>query len=481
MIEQYKSIGEKILKKSFWLYVFTFIVAPMWYIVKILISHSVSVEELWAMYWVLSIMTMVSAYNDLWITESLNQYIPKYIVEKRFDKIKSILLYSLLVHTITWVSIAFMFYFWAEYLSLHYFKSEYTIDILKVFSLYFLWINFFQILTTFFLAIQNTFLNKLVDLFRMLTILILSIWLFVLWDWSIVNFSFAWVKNEKILYSKSLFLEVFKYWLVVFVANQSSIILGQIDMQMVSYTLWLRSAWYYTNYLSIIAIPILVLWPIMTFLLPVFSEINATKEYSKIKLIKWFLQKDFLIFTIFINIFIFVFADKIAVLLYWSEYLDSWYILRYSILFLCFNFLFQVNFAVLAWIWKVMQRLKIILVAILFNIILNIVWMKFLWAAWSSLATWIVWVLMFIASEKLIGKEFRVAFWIKKLLINIIVFWIFWLINYIFLYYFSQNLSKWSLLLELSVSFIFWIVLYIALNISDLKHNLIELKKILKK
>jgi hypothetical protein len=38
MIDQHGSLGEKFLKKGFWLYLFSFIVAPFGYLVKIIIS-----------------------------------------------------------------------------------------------------------------------------------------------------------------------------------------------------------------------------------------------------------------------------------------------------------------------------------------------------------------------------------------------------------------------------------------------------------
>jgi len=45
MIDQYASLGEKFLKKGFWLYLFSFIIAPMGYIIKIIISGELTVEE----------------------------------------------------------------------------------------------------------------------------------------------------------------------------------------------------------------------------------------------------------------------------------------------------------------------------------------------------------------------------------------------------------------------------------------------------
>ena len=61
MIEQHKSLSEKFLKKGFWLYLFSFIIAPIWYIIKIIISGELTVSEVWILYWVVSLIILLSA------------------------------------------------------------------------------------------------------------------------------------------------------------------------------------------------------------------------------------------------------------------------------------------------------------------------------------------------------------------------------------------------------------------------------------
>jgi hypothetical protein len=46
MIEQHKTLSEKFIKKGFWLYLFSFIIAPIGYVIKIIISGNISVSDL---------------------------------------------------------------------------------------------------------------------------------------------------------------------------------------------------------------------------------------------------------------------------------------------------------------------------------------------------------------------------------------------------------------------------------------------------
>jgi hypothetical protein len=45
------------------------------------------------------------------MTESLNHFLPKYITEKKYDKVKTLLIYALLAQTITGIIIAAFFFF----------------------------------------------------------------------------------------------------------------------------------------------------------------------------------------------------------------------------------------------------------------------------------------------------------------------------------------------------------------------------------
>ena len=500
MIEQHSSLSEKFLRKWFWLYLFSFVIAPIGYIIKIIISWELSVEEVWILYWVISLITLLSSFSDFWMTESLKYFIPKYATTKSYDKIKSILSYAFFIQILTWIIIALFLFSGADFLGEFYFKSEKAKEVLQIFCLFFLWMNIFRVFNTFFLAVQNTFYNRLTDFIRIVFILISVLTIYFLDMWSLSNYSISWIiwlyfwiisvlyifyikynkkyfKKEKIIFSKVLFKKIFSYAIIVFIWAQAGAILSQIDMQMVIYILWPKEAWYYTNYLSIVSIPFMIIWPIMHLLFPVFSELHEKKDFKKIRLIKQIFQKNFIIIVIVFNILFFVFAETIAYILFWEKFIESWNILRYSILFLVFNFLLQINFHILAWIGKVMERVKIIFIAIVFNFFMNLILIKLIWVYWAALATAFGWILIWILSEIKLGKEFRskfdYIFMIKNIILSIIL-WTIW-------FYYILDLFIWlwriESLIYLSVfSLIYYLILFI-LNNKDLKELSLLIKR----
>jgi O-antigen/teichoic acid export membrane protein len=197
------------------------------------------------------------------------------------------------------------------------------------------------------------------------------------------------------------------------------------------------------------------------------------------------MQKNFIVIALALNILFFVFAKEIAIILFWQKYETSWLILQYSILFLVFNFLLQINFNILAWIWKVKERLKIILIALVFNFILNIIlinWIDFInfewiWVYWAALATWFGWILISILSEIKLWKKYFSNFDYKFLIKNIIFLWILWVFSYTFI----NPLFEWSWRLNsLLIMFLIWIIwfsLFGLVNIKEFKGFILEVKK----
>jgi len=501
MIDQHNTLTEKFLKKGFWLYLFSFIIAPIWYIIKIILSWELAVDEIWIIYWVMSLMVLLSSFNDFWMAESLNKFIPDYITNKDYAKVKTIFFYAISTQIFTWIIIFLAFYFWADFLSINYFHDTKSLEIIKIFAFFFLWTTFFHVITIFFQAVQDTFMQKIVELIRMMFVLWYTVFIFLADLWNMASYSLAWVfwmyiwiifaiflfykkyykiylKNVSIIYSKDLIKEIFKYAFLVFLWAQAWTILSQVDMQMIIYILGNMDAWYYTNYLSIIGIPFMIIWPIFAFLFPVFSEMIAKKEFEKIKLIKRIFTKNFLSFSIVFSILFLVFWQEIASILFWEKFLKSGEILQYSIIFLSFNFLLQINFNILAANWKVKERLYIILIALVFNTILNYILLKTIWVVWAALATWLWWVLIYVLSELKL-KEYFTKLDIKYLFKNIIIFSILWWLMYKFIVpifsLINNRLYEFGFLAVISI-FYFWI--YFLVNMWDFRWFISEIKRV---
>lgn len=78
-----ETLSQKFIKKGFWLYIFTFLGAPLAYIIKMILARDLSMNDYGLFYGIISLLTLLSAINDLAGTENLNYFLPKYIIEKK--------------------------------------------------------------------------------------------------------------------------------------------------------------------------------------------------------------------------------------------------------------------------------------------------------------------------------------------------------------------------------------------------------------
>ena len=121
-----QSIAKNIVKKWFWLYFFWYLSAPLWYIIRVIISNSseVSVSEFWTLYGIISFITILYTYNDLWLTESLQYFLPKFFIKKNYISIRTVVFFSLFIQIITWIIIALILRFSSDLIAVNYFHSS---------------------------------------------------------------------------------------------------------------------------------------------------------------------------------------------------------------------------------------------------------------------------------------------------------------------------------------------------------------------
>lgn len=486
------TLSKKLIKNWFWLYLFTIISAPTGYIIRVIVSNDLSVSDVWIIYTILWFVTLLSAYNDFGLTETLKYYLPKFWINKQIDYIKTAIYMSLWVQLFTWIMLWSLMYFGAWWLSVNYFQSPQALHILQIFGLYFFFINMIQVLWSIFLAFQNSFAQQLLDVCRMRFVAILSIIFLFLWIGSTYLYWAAWVigtiiasfiwiyifvtryknlLNWKIVYNKVMLKDYIKYALRIFIWINAWTILWQIDQQMIMYYLWPEKAWYYSNFLSLSNLYTLLIWPITLFLFPLITEVHNKKQPEKLQLLRNFFYKYFSLIWISMWWILLVLAPIVSIVLYWTKFEFSWVLMQYLAIFIMFNNLITLNFAYLSWIGKVRYNVMIIIIACVINVVLNILLITRIGTIWAVISM-ICWRLfMFIASYKIITKDhpisFNFKFFFKNLFMIAIFVWVVYLVkDSLFSIDDTQRLN--NLLYLMWIWVLYWLYLGI-INISEIK------------
>ncbi len=447
-ILQDQPLWEKLIKKWFWLYFFSFLVAPATYLIKLFVSNSISVADVGVLYSIVSLVSLLNTYNDLWLTESLQYFLPRFLIKKQYNYAKTSIYLSLAVQICTAIIIAWILRFAAPWLATNYFHSESAVIALKYFCFYFLWINLFQTLQSIFIAIQDTFSNQFIEFVRQWSIVWFTMLFFFTGKASVQWYSLNWVlwliiwiivalilfrkKHAKELlqwkfeYDKKVAKEYVKYALWCFVWLEVSVIFGNLIQQFVIAFLWSESAWYYTNFNSLFWIVSIIIWPILSLIFPMVSEIIAKKDDWKLKMIYSFFYTYLLIANIFLISFLIPLGKEIGFILLWTKFAFSGVLLSYGAIFTLFSTFTWFNFNVLAGMWKIKERVKFMVIALIV-VLLTLISMMWIWIYGWVLALWTGYIVLWALSFGELYKENKFNVNWKLIVNNMIVCAVMWI------------------------------------------------------
>lgn len=449
---QEETLSQKLIKKGFWLYLFSYLIAPGGYLIRLLISNSpeVSVADVGILYSIISLVNFLNVYNDLGLTESLQYFLPKFWIKKQYNQIKTTIWLSLGVQFFTAVLIALGLWFGSDWLAAEYFQSPVAAKVLKYFCFYFLGINLFQTLQSIFIAFQKTFDYQFVEFVKIWATVWFTFFCFLTDRGSIEWYSLNWLLGLGIgillaglLYwkkyraplmqgsferDKPMLKQYRNYALWAFLGANIGNVFGQVIQQMVMYFLGAEAAGYYANFLSLFFIGNIVIAPIMSLIFPMVSELIEKKDEQKLSNLISFFYTYFSVFTLSISTVLIIFWPEIASIIFWNKFKFSWELLTLGQIFLVFNILSWFNFWCLGGMWKVKERVKIMGISTLLLFIVSIPFLLFWWNYWATLAFWIWYVLIFLWSYmamKRLGIKMHLDW--QFIITNTIAFMVLWL------------------------------------------------------
>lgn len=163
------SYFSRLLKKNLWIYFFSFLMAPIGYIIKIVITGSVSSEDYGVLSAVMSFVLMLGAYNDFGMAESLNFFLPEYLHTKDKKKITQTFSIALLTQLVSSTILATVLYFCSNILAEYYFENTLAAALLHIFILFFFLDNILRSMGMFLQAVQDTKVQKSIEFLRLLS------------------------------------------------------------------------------------------------------------------------------------------------------------------------------------------------------------------------------------------------------------------------------------------------------------------------
>ncbi len=504
MLNTDESLAQKFIQKWSWIFLFTILTAPLGYIIRIILTNDISIDEIWVLYWIISLLILLGVYNDFGLTESLNYFLPKYIIKKDYARCKYLLFLAFSTQLITSIVLGIGLFIFADFIAEWHFESSIpstTIaEVIKIMWLYFLGLNMMQVTSIIFSASQNTKFQKWADFLRMFLTTIGISWLFFLDQWDLITYAWAWIIG---IYTTSIIMSILWYiyyykpyfqWVTIkkdlelrktliryslwtFVWSNIWTLLHNLDQQILQNMTNTTEWWIYAIYLSLIGIPFIFISPILGFLFPVISEIHSRWQHEKIQTIQSIFSNSLSIIMIWVSWFFVVLWTQLALFLYGNNYYSSWLALFYIAPFLVLNILIQINFQIMAGTGMVRERVWILWKTLIINIIL-VIWLIYWFkngvlpfpnaASATSFWVWVSWIMMWLLSHRATKKYQWAIDWYWLIKNCIIVLWIIFI--YFQIYWFQWNtemmLLKGRLWHLMEILFVFFISLGIFLLVN---------------
>ena len=391
---------------------------------------------------------------------------------------------------------------WADRLAIHHFRSIEAVQIIKTLCRYFIGVNFLSVFLSVYTAFQDTIAYNILEVVRLYTILWFTLFFWLTQTLTINNFSIAWITGTivgllitaiiffkkyghtinkgKIIFSTTLIKTQLKYAFRVFLWINIWSLLWLVDQQIVINILGARDAGYYSNYFSLLTTYTIVISPLLLRVFPIVTELITKNQIHQLKALQDILYKYFSVFALSIGGLFTVFGKELAIILFGTKFLYSGELLAYSWPFLIINVLYMINFAILAWLGKVKERVKILWMALLLNVLINIVLLYIfkIGLPWAVIAM-IVWrIILRWWSLKIIQKNLKISFdwlfFIKNFIIIVFCSGVLFLIKEKF--FIINDSARWNNTKYLFLMIVFYYLLLATINYKNIKMLVKEIK-----
>jgi len=413
------------------------------YLIRISLAKKLTTEDYGLFFAVMSFMLFLLIFRDMGFKSALTKYIAQFNAEGEISKIKTYIFCSLSFQLISSLILVAVFIGLSKFLAINYFKSEYAIPLLVIFSFYVV----ISMLTGIFYSILQGFQDvkwySASETIRLGTTLLTF---FPLWflDFGILapalaflggivaTFIFLMLGTLKYRYLlkfklgkiKPAMAELVKFSLPVIFRGIGDKVIGYLDVLILTFFLSLSEVGVYNAVLPTALIFMFMAKAISSILFPMSSELWYKNEKKKLARGLELIYNYSLIFFIPVIVIAFIFADVLIGKFFGAEFLAGITAFRILVLgVLCFMITSNNN-SVLTGIGKTMKITKITLTAATLNIILNLSLIPKFKLEGAAIATTCSYVLMLIMSTIEIRKLVPIGSpwknWIKSILAGII-------------------------------------------------------------
>ena len=164
------------------LFFFAVVGAGSGYLLRLFFAHKLGVESYGLFYAVYALLAFVISFRDLGLGLALTKYIAEFSVQKKLQAIKNSLVFVLFENVAVSALFVLIFFFLADFLALHYFKSPDAGFLIKLIVIAFFLQTFLDVLRWTFLGFQDMVSYAVVHHLKTTSVLALALIFFHFFD-----------------------------------------------------------------------------------------------------------------------------------------------------------------------------------------------------------------------------------------------------------------------------------------------------------
>ena len=413
-MSQINILLKRTTKGTLVLSLFTFLAMPLGYLIRIFYARTLTVQEFGLFYSIVGLLGLISCFNDLGLSNALSYFIPKYMVKKNYQKVKSAILMTFIVQLSTIFFIAWSFWLLAPILAESYFKTLLAIPLLRCFTLYFFFYNFAISMQNAFRGLQEEKYYGSFEFLRTLVVLTLSFsGLFVpvkrvllygvVWGMAYlllgVFYFITMLKSHKEIFNAKTVLDFtllkahLRYSVPLLIGSITSNILLRMDLILLTYLRSVGIVGLYTVAVSLANALTNLLSPLNSLLVPFVSELDAKR--TNLSTFLSTLYKYAMIFFVPLGILMFFFAKEVLIVLFSSRFMGATNALKILSIMCLFNALTALNNSCLQGLGKTKFLMWTAVLGGSLNLCLDLILIPKFGADGAAIATSGVWILCF--------------------------------------------------------------------------------------
>ena len=472
------------------------------YALRILFARNLSQADYGLFYAIISFFALFSMFRSLGTTESLVHFIPKYLHEKNWNKVRFSTRFVFLFQLIISSVVSILFFIFSDFIAIHFFHLPEASLLIKIQAITFFVIGIIEVLVSIFRGFQKPIFALLYDPIRLIIVTILSVFLIKLNVFNVENIFLVWMVGYVVLvlfyawsllknygrlfhYNSKIYRGVIQdiksYSIPLMFGMGAQIMFSRLDEMILLFFKGSTEVALFEIAYPASQLILLFISPLVFFLFPMISKLFFENKKDKIKeLLQIVYNAGFFLIAPFVLILLF-YPDLIITVLFSSKYIGAslaLQIMTIGTLFLVFS---TINMTILSGIGKMVTRTKILYYIGAFNIILNLILAPKFGVIGTVTATSLSFLALWFMSYREFAKELP-GFAIKtKHLLRIFISLLIFTISVVVLKkIFAFNMYAEAILIAI-ISFSIYaavgIFVFKIINLKIVKNIYVEIKK----